>query len=79
MGGVGAANQNALIDPGAPLYTKKVVTSQGVEEFTDAKVAYAIVEAGSHDEAVRILSEHPHLSLMRGNSIEVLECSSVPE
>ena len=73
------ANQNALIDPGAPLYMKKVVTSQGVEDFTDAKVAYAIVEAGSHDEAVRILSEHPHLSLMRGNSIEVLECPSVPE
>jgi len=72
------ANEDALIDPGSPLFMKKVVTSQGVEDFTDAKVGYAIVQADSHDEAVRIFSEHPHLGLIQGNSIEVLECPSVP-
>jgi hypothetical protein len=36
------------------------------------------VEADSHDEAVRIFSGHPHLELLRGNSIEVIECPSVP-
>lgn len=72
------ANQDALVDPGAPLFMKKMVTSQGVEDYTDTKVAYAIVETGSHDEAVRIFSEHPHLALLHGNSIEVLECPSVP-
>ncbi len=29
------ANEKALIDPGAPLYAKKLVTVQGVEDFTD--------------------------------------------
>ena len=72
------ANKDALVDPGAPLYLKKVVTQERVEDFTDAKVGYAIVEADSHDEAVRIFSEHPHLSLMDGNSIEVLQCPPVP-
>lgn len=72
------ANQDALVDPGAPLFMKKVVTSQGVEDFTDTKVGYTIVEADSHDEAVRIFAEHPHLGLLRGNAIEVLECPSVP-
>jgi hypothetical protein len=72
-------HESALADPGAPLFRKKVVTSQGVEDVTDSKVAYSIVEAGSHDEAVRIVSEHPHLSLIEGNSIEVLECPAVPE
>ena len=72
------ANGDALIDPGAPLNMKKVVTLHGVEDFTDTKVGYAIVEADSHDEAVRIFSEHPHLSLIQGNSIEVLECPSLP-
>jgi hypothetical protein len=71
-------NQDALVDPGSPLFMKKVVTSRGVEDFTDSKVAYTIVEADSHDDAVRIFSEHPHLALTRGNSIEVLECPSVP-
>ena len=72
------ANQDALVDPGAPLFMKKVVTSQGIKDFTDTKVGYTIVEARSHDEAVRIFSEHPHLGLLRGNSIEVLECPPVP-
>ena len=73
------ASGDALVDPGAPLYMKKVLTRDGVEDFTDAKVGYAIVEAVSHDEAVRIFSEHPHLSLNAGNSIEVLQCPSMSE
>jgi hypothetical protein len=57
---------------------KKRVSSHGVEEFTDSKVGFAIVEADSHDEAVRMFAEHPHLGLHGGNSIEVLECPSLP-
>lgn len=71
-------HQDALVDPGAPLFTKRLVTAEGVEDFTDTKVAYAIVAADSHDEAVRIFAEHPHLALLCGNSIEVLECPPVP-
>ena len=72
------ANEEALVDRGAPLYRKKRVTSQGVEDFTDPAVAYAIVEASSHEEAVRIFSEHPLLGLHPGNSIAVLECPPAP-
>jgi hypothetical protein len=39
------AHQQALVDPGAPLYMKKLVTTHGVEDFTDSKTGYAIVEA----------------------------------
>ena len=72
------AHEQALVDPGAPLFMKKVVTADGVENFTDSKTGYAIVEADTHDEAVRIFSHHPHLRLIRENSIEVLECPPVP-
>ena len=72
------AHQQALVDPGAPLRMKKLVTAQGVEDVTDSKTGYAIVEARSHDEAVQVFAEHPHLRLMAGNSIEVLECPPVP-
>jgi hypothetical protein len=71
-------HERSLVDPGAPLFMKKRVTAQGVEDFTDSKTGYAIVEAGSHEEAVRIFAEHPHLRLIQGNSIEVLECPQVP-
>lgn len=73
------AFQHALIDPGAPLYMKKHLTAEGVEDFTDPKTGYTIIEAASHDEAVRIFSEHPHLGLIAGNSIDVFECPPVPE
>jgi hypothetical protein len=72
------AHQQALVDPGAPLYVKKRVTTEGVEDFTDSKTGYAIVEASSHKEAVRMFSQHPHLGLIRGNTIDVLECPPVP-
>jgi hypothetical protein len=72
------ANQRSLVDPGAPLNAKKRVTAAGVEDFTDALTGYTIVEADSHDEAVRIFSGHPHLELFTGNSIAVLECPPLP-
>jgi hypothetical protein len=50
------------------------VTAHGVEDFTDSRTGYAIVEVASHDEAVQILAQNPHLRLHSGNSIEVLEC-----
>ncbi|MFJ6701022.1 hypothetical protein ACIQM4_33905 [Streptomyces sp. NPDC091272] len=71
-------NENALVDPGAPLFHKKRVTARGIEEFTDSKIGYAIVEAGSHDAATGLFRDHPHLALHPGNSIEVLECPPVP-
>lgn len=72
------ANERALVDPGAPISAKKLVTAQGVEDFTDAKTGYTIVEAATHDEAVQIFSKHPHLGLFPGNSIAVLECLPIP-
>ncbi|MGA4844251.1 hypothetical protein [Streptomyces sp. G45] len=70
-------NEHALVDPGAPLFRKKRVTAGGVEDFTDSKTAYAIVKAETHDDAARLFSGHPHIALMPGNSIEVIECPSI--
>jgi hypothetical protein len=72
------ANEKALIDPGAPVNAKKLVTAHLVEDVTDTMTGYTIVEADSHDEAVQIFSGHPHLGLFAGNSIVVLECPPPP-
>ncbi|MFF4193576.1 hypothetical protein [Nonomuraea sp. NPDC001831] len=71
-------NEHALIDPGAPLFRKKLVTTHGIEDFTDTKTGYAIVEAETHEDAAQLFSDHPHITLMPGNSIEVLECPPTP-
>ena len=68
----------ALVDPGAPLYRKVRLTADTAEPFEDAKTAYAIVEATSHEQAVEMFSTHPHLDLAAGNSIEVIECPTPP-
>lgn len=72
------SHEHALVDPGAPIFLKKLVTSRGVEDFTDSKTGYAIVQAESHEEAAQVFAEHPHLRLHPGNSIEVLECPATP-
>ncbi|MFF0088082.1 hypothetical protein ACFYR1_52130 [Streptomyces canus] len=71
-------NEHALVDPGSPLFRKKVVTARGVEDFSDSKTGYAIVEAKSHEDAARLFSDHPHIAVAPGNSIEVLECPPNP-
>ncbi|AZM47717.1 hypothetical protein DMB38_19735 [Streptomyces sp. WAC 06738] len=71
-------NEHRLVDPGAPLFRKKMVTAKGVEDFTDSKTGYAIVEATSHEAAAALFSDHPHIGLVAGNSIEVIECPPVP-
>lgn len=73
------AHEGSLTDPGAPLFRKKRISARGVEDFEDAKVAYAVVEAATHDDAAQIFNEHPHLSLDPGNSIEVIECPGIAE
>ncbi|QXT62874.1 hypothetical protein [Tessaracoccus palaemonis] len=71
-------HEPAIVDNGAPLLRKTRLTSEDDEDFTDTKVAFTVVEASSHADAVRIFLDHPHLALMTGNWIEVLECAPVP-
>ena len=70
--------EGALVDLGAPLFRKRVVTSDCDAEFADAGTAYAVVKADSHDAAVAIFAAHPHLTLDPGNSIEVIQCPAPP-
>lgn len=69
---------SALIDPGSPLFRKVRPTADGAEPFEDTKTAYALIEASTHEQAVELLSAHPHLGLLHGNSIEVIECPAPP-
>ncbi len=68
----------ALVDPGAPLHRKIRLTADVAMPFEDSKTGYAIVDAASHEQAVELFATHPHLSLIAGNSIEIIECPAPP-
>ena len=66
------------VEWGMPLQTGKHIESG---EATASKLSvsgYAIVHAGSLDEAVDMLKDHPHLKAPTGSSIEVLEFLPMP-
>jgi len=68
---------DALVDPGSPLYRKIRLTAGSAEPFLDSKIAYDLVDAASHEQAVEMFATHPHLDLMPGNSIEIIECPAL--
>lgn len=73
-----ARNQAAIVDTGTPLGKTKRVSRDGVANTTNTSVAYVIVEAATHDEAARLFENHPHFSVFPGDSVEVMECLSLP-
>lgn len=70
-------HKEAFVDAGSPLSKTKLLTSEGASDTRNTMTGYAIVEADSHEEAVKIFSTHPHLTLVSSNSIEVIECPSI--
>jgi hypothetical protein len=54
----------------------KLVTSQGTSDTKNDIMLYSVVEAESQDEAARIFSKHPHLTIPQ-SSIQVMEVRSL--
>ncbi len=72
------ANKASLIDGGAPLGKTKSVDADGVEDTKNEVGGYSIVQAESHDAAVKLFGpDHPHM-MMPGGWIEVTEIMPVP-
>ena len=72
------ANQESIVDGGAPLGTTKRVDGEGVSAVKNELGGYTIVQAKSHDEAAELFDEdHPHLT-MPGAWIEIVEIMPMP-
>jgi hypothetical protein len=61
-----------FVDTGAGVGKTKRVTGQGDADTRNDIMLYAIVEAESHDAAVKAFHNHPHLTIPQ-SSIEVME------
>ncbi|WP_198651485.1 hypothetical protein [Dyella sp. C11] len=71
-------HRDAIVDVGKPLGKTLRASKSGVEPFRNALTAYTIVQASSHEAAVKMFEKHPHFMIFPGDSVEVMECLPLP-
>ena len=68
----------ALVDGGAPLGKTKRVDAKGASDTKNGIGGYSIVQADSADAAGKMFENHPHVQMMPGGWIEIIEIKPVP-
>jgi hypothetical protein len=74
----GAVHGAALVDRGSPLGKTKRIDSGGISDIRNEMVGYAVVEAASHEAAAKLFENHPHFTILPGDSVEIMECLPLP-
>jgi len=72
-------NSASIVDGGSPLGTTKRVGKNGVSDIRNRITAYTIVQAETYDTAANLFLGHPHFAIFPGDSVEVMECLSMPK
>jgi transcription antitermination factor NusG len=75
----GKANAAAIVDQGTPLGKTKLASASGTSNTKNDLTGYVIVQAESHDAAVKLFENHPHFTIFPGESVEVMECLPMPQ
>ena len=68
----------SIVDLGAPLGKTLRISPDGIAPIHNACTAYVIVRAETHEAAAEMFRNHPHFTLMPGDSVEVMECLPLP-
>lgn len=71
-------NEAAIVAQGAPLGKTKRVSKDGIVDTTNAMTGYVVIRAESHAAAAQLFENHPHFSLLPGDSVEIMECLPMP-
>ena len=77
--GWGAAHAASIVEQGGPLGKTKRAAPEGVTDIANQMVGYTIVVAESHEAAARLFEGHPHFSIFPGDSVEIMECTALPQ
>jgi hypothetical protein len=73
------ANKTSIVEGGGPLGKTKRVDPSGTSDTKNGVGGYSIVQADSHEAATKLFGkEHPHLKMMPGAWIEVVEIMPIP-
>jgi hypothetical protein len=67
----------AVVDLGAPLDKSTTVEGGSGSPSKTSITGYSILQAGSIEEAVFLMKDHPHFH-MPGSSVQILECVAIP-
>ncbi|MBA3458768.1 MAG: hypothetical protein H0T46_02325 [Deltaproteobacteria bacterium] len=69
----------SLLDMGGPLgKSARVATNGEVSTVVNDLGGYSVMQAESREALAGSLKEHPHLTMMAGSSIEVVEIMPIP-
>ena len=72
-------NKKSVLDGGGPLGKTKRVDAKGASNTKNGVGGYSIVQAQSHDAAAKMFGkDHPHLQMMPGAWIEIVEIMPMP-
>jgi len=73
------ANKTSIVESGGPLGKTKRVDGSGATDAKNGIGGYSIVQAASADAAAKLFGkDHPHLQMMPGAWIEVVEIMPIP-
>ncbi len=73
------AHQASLVDGGAPLGKTKRVDATGAKDAKNSIGGYSVIQADSHEAAAKLFGkDHPHLQMMPGAWVEVVEIMPMP-
>jgi hypothetical protein len=72
------AHKGAIVDEGGPLGKTKRTAAQGVSDTKNSMTGYVVVHAESHEAAARMFENHPHFTILPGDSVEIMECLPIP-
>ena len=68
----------AIVEQGSPLGKTKRADKSGIKDTSNDMAAWTIVQAESHDAAVKLFENHPHFTIFPGDAVEIMECLPIP-
>jgi hypothetical protein len=74
----GTANASTIVEHGGPLGKTKRVSKDGITDTHNAMTGYVVVRAESHAAAAHLFDNHPHFSVLPGDSVEIMEVLPMP-
>jgi hypothetical protein len=74
----GAKHEQSIVIGGGPLGKTKRISPAGIQDIKNNMTGYVVVQAESHDAAARMFENHPHFAIFPGESVEIMECTSIP-
>ncbi len=71
-------HQASIVSAGGPLGKTKKISSNGIEDVSNALSGFVIVRAGSHEAAAKLFEKHPQFTIFPGESVEVMPVMPIP-